>query len=364
MRNNASYKVTGIGSMMLNMRDSIIRELDNVRHIPELKRNLISLSMLDKAGCSIRVESSSLKVIKRTLVLIKGEMPHVLYIMQGTAISRDAGVVKNQEQDKTLLWHFRPGHVSEKGLKELVKQGALWSDKISVVGFCEECVLRKSSRTRFKTTMHNTKGILDYIHSNLWGPSQIESLGGACCFLSMIDDFSRMIWVYPLRSKDQVVDRFKAWKTLIKTQNNRKVRRLRTDNGLEFCNKQFDDLCEKNGILRYKTMRHTSEQNGLVERMNKTLMERVRCMLFHSKLPKTLWAEALCTTCYLINRWPSIAIEFKTPYKVWLGKLADYSKLRIFGCTTYAHINQGKLELRALKYAFLGYSNRTNSYKL
>ncbi|KAH9705871.1 reverse transcriptase Ty1/copia-type domain-containing protein [Citrus sinensis] len=159
------------------MSDGIIRELDNVRHIPEPKRNLISLSMLDKAGCCIRLESSSLKVIKGSLILMKGVMQHGLYILKGTAITGDAGVVIKQDQDKTLLWHFRLGHVSESGLKELEKQGALGSDKISTVGFCEECVLGKSSRTRFKTAVHNTKGTLDYIHSDLWGPAQIESLG-------------------------------------------------------------------------------------------------------------------------------------------------------------------------------------------
>ena len=317
MGNNASCKVIGIGSVRLKMSDGIIRELDNVRHIPEPKRNLISLSMLDKAGCCIRLESSSLKVIKGSLILMKGVMQHGLYILKGTAITGDAGVVIKQDQDKTLLWHFRLGHVSESGLKELEKQGALGSDKISTVGFCEECVLGKSSRTRFKTAVHNTKGTLDYIHSDLWGPAQIESLGGACYFLSMIDDFSRMVWVYPIRSKDQAFDRFKAWKTLIETQTNRKVRKVRIDNGLEFCNKQFDDLCEKSGIQRHKTVRHTPQQNGLAERMNRTLMERVRCMLFHSRLPKTLWAEALCTACYLINRCPSTAIELKTPYEVW-----------------------------------------------
>ncbi|KAH9754233.1 hypothetical protein KPL71_015385 [Citrus sinensis] len=272
------------GSVRLKMSDGIIRELDNVRHIPELKRNLISLSML-------------------------GVMQHGLYILQGTTITGDAGIVIKQEQDKILLWHFRLGH-------------------------------------------------------DMWGPAQIESLGGACYFLSMIDDFSRMVWVYPIRSKDQAFDRFKAWKTLIETQTNRKVRRVRTDNGLEFCNKQFDVLCEKSGIQRHKTVRHTPQQNGLAERMNRTLMERVKCMLFHSKLPKTLWAEALCTACYLINRCPSTAIELKTPYKVWSGKLTDYTKLRIFGCTAYAHIKQGKLEPRALKCAFLGYPSGTKGYKL
>ncbi|KAH9722760.1 Integrase catalytic domain-containing protein [Citrus sinensis] len=240
---NMETEVIGIGSVRLKMSDGIIRELHN-----------------------------------------------------GAAITGDAGVMIKQDQDKTLLWHFRLGHVSESGLKELEKHGALGGDKISTVGFCEECVLGKSSRTRFKTAVHNTKGTLDYIHSDLWGPAQIESLGGACYFLSMIDDFSRM--------------------------TNRKVRRVRTDNGLEFCNKQFDDLCEKSGIQRHKTVRHTPQQNGLAERINRTLMERVR----------------------------------------W--KLADYTQLRIFGCTAYAHIKQGKLEPRALKCAFPGYPSGTKGYKL
>ena len=189
MGKNPFSKVTSIGSVRLKTSDGIIRELDNVRHIPELKRNLISLSMLDKAWCSIRLESGSLKVIKGSLVLMKGEMHHGLYILQGTTISGDVGVVEKQEQDKTLLWHFRLGHVSENELKELEKQGALRSDKINAVGFCEKCVLEKSSRTRFKIAVHNNKGTLDYIHSNLWRPSHIESLGGAYYFMSMVDDF-------------------------------------------------------------------------------------------------------------------------------------------------------------------------------
>ena len=95
MGNNASCKITGIGSVRLKMSDGIIRELDNVRHIPELKKNLISLSMLDKVRCSIRLESSSLKVIKGSLILMKGEMQHGLYILQGTTIYGDARVVEN-----------------------------------------------------------------------------------------------------------------------------------------------------------------------------------------------------------------------------------------------------------------------------
>ena len=124
----------------------------------------------------------------------------------------------------------------------------------------------------------------------------------------------------------------------METQTNLKVKTLRTDNGLEFCNKQFEDFCERYGIMRHKTVVHTPQQNGLVGRMNRTLMDKVRCMLLHSKLPKSLWEEALNTVCYLVNRSPSTTIKCKTPVELWSGKVANYSKLRIFGCVACAHV--------------------------
>ena len=84
---------------------------------------------------------------------------------------------------------------------------------------------------------------------------------------------------------------------------------LRTDNGLEFCSDEFNTLCKKEGIVRHRT----PQQNGVVKRMNRTLMEKVRCILSNAQLSKSFWAKAASTTCYLINRSPSVAIEKKTP---------------------------------------------------
>lgn len=94
---------------------------------------------------------------------------------------------------KPYLWHLRLGHINEKGLKELERHGALEGDKISALRFYEECILGKSSRTRFKTAVHSIKGTLDYIHADMWEPSQFDFLGGANYFLSLINDYSRMV---------------------------------------------------------------------------------------------------------------------------------------------------------------------------
>nr|KYP63308.1 Retrovirus-related Pol polyprotein from transposon TNT 1-94 [Cajanus cajan] len=222
----------------------------------------------------------------------------------------------------------------------------------------------KASRLKFSTSTHSSGGVLDYVHSDLWGPSRTESHGGARYFLSIVDDFSRKVWVYFLKQKNEVFDRFKEWKVLVETQIGRNLKKLRTDNGLEFCDEKFSKFCRENGVARHKTVRGTPQKNGLVERFNRTILERVRCMLNHAGLPKSFWAEAVSSAVYCINRCPSTALEFKTPQEVWSGRKVDYSELRVFGCIAYAHIKQDKLEPRALKFIFIGYPEGVKGYRL
>ena len=141
------------------------------------------------------------------------------------------------------------------------------------------------------------KACLDYIHADLWGPAKEATFGGNRYFLSIIDDFSRKVWVYLLKSKDQILESFKTWKTLVENQVDRKVKCLRTDNGLEFCNTAFDNFYKENGILRHRTVPYTPQQNGVVERMDRTLLEKVRCILFTSGLPKSFWGGSLVLCC-------------------------------------------------------------------
>nr|GFC47793.1 hypothetical protein [Tanacetum cinerariifolium] len=108
----------------------------------------------------------------------------------------------------------------------------------------------------------------------------------------------------------------------------------------------------------------TPQQNGLADGMNRTLMNKVRCLLIQSGLPKTFWAEATCTAAYLINRSPSTAIEKKTHMEMWSGHPSDYGMLRTFGCVAYSHVQQGKLEPRVVKCVFLGYPDGVKGYRL
>ena len=112
---------------------------------------------------------------------------------------------------------------------------------------------------------------------------------------------------------------FKKFKALVENQTGRKIKKLRTDNGLEFVESEFEEFCAINGIARHKTLVGKPQQNGVAERINRTLLEKARCMLSNAGLwdRKAFWAEAISTACYLVNRSPHTSIDFQIPEEVW-----------------------------------------------
>ncbi|KAG8472722.1 hypothetical protein CXB51_034750 [Gossypium anomalum] len=139
MGNNVSCKITGVGTIKVKMFDGVIRTLSDVRHVPELKRNLISLSTLASKGYRYTAESRVLKISKA---------------VASSSLSND---------DITKLWHMRLGHMSENDMVELSKRGLLDGQGICKLNFCEHCVFGKQKRVRFTRGIHNTKGTLEYI---------------------------------------------------------------------------------------------------------------------------------------------------------------------------------------------------------
>jgi hypothetical protein len=192
-------------------------------------------------------------------------------------------------------------------------------------------------------------------------------LGGARYFVLFIDDFSRRCWVYPIRRKADVLAVFKTFKAPIELESEKKIKCLRTDNEGEYTSDEFDNFFQHEGIKRQFITAYTPQQNGVTERMNRTLLERTRAMLKAASLGKPFWIEAVNTACYVINRSPSTAIELKTPMEIWTGKPADYSRLHIFGSPVYVmYITQevSKLDSKSRKYVFLGYADGVKGYRL
>jgi hypothetical protein len=201
----------------------------------------------------------------------------------------------------------------------------------------------------------------------VFGPVPIPFLGKSVYYVSFIDDFSRNTWIYFLRKKSKVFDKFKEFKALVENQIENKIKLLRTNNGGEFCGNEIKEFCKKCGIERQKTIPYTPQQNGVAERMNRKLMEKTRSMLSGAGLGQEIWVEAVGTTCYLVNRSPSSSLDDKTPHEVWSGKKPSLQHLRVFGYDAYVHFpkeNRSKVDKKDEKCIFIGYKDGVKGYNL
>ena len=234
--------------------------------------------------------------------------------------------------------------------------------------FCEPCVKGKTHRLPFQSSpTKRADHPLELIHSDVCGKIGAKSLGGGEYFVTFIDDHTRYAWVYILQHKSEVFQRFQEWKALVEKSSGRKIKIFRSDNGGEYTSSEFASYLTKEGIKHELTIPHTPQQNGVAERLNRTLIESVRTMLADSKLPHRFWAEALATSVYLRNRSPTKAVEAMTPYEAWSGTKPDVSFLRVFGCSAYAHIPKAerrKLDSKARKCVMLGYGTSQKGYRL
>ena len=147
----------------------------------------------------------------------------------------------------------------------------------------------------------------------------------------------------------------------------KKLNILRSDNGGEYVSTKFEDYLKSEGIHHERTVPKIPEQNGVAERMNRTLVETMRSMLIYAKLPHAFWAEAISTAVYLRNRSPTKVLEDMTPFEAWMKTETMYRALTCFGCDAYAHVakdERKKLDSKSRKCICLGYGEETKGYRL
>jgi transposase InsO family protein len=182
---------------------------------------------------------------------------------------------------------------------------------------------------------------LQLVHSDAYGPLE-TSLGGCKYFLLFIDDFSRITWVYFLKQKSEVFEKFKIFHKLVENEVKEKMGTLKTDNGREITSNEFKTYCTNNGIRRHLTNVYTPQQNGVVEIMNHTLLGMARSMLTFKKLSSTYWSEVIHIAIYLRNKYPTASLDGITPYEAWFGFKPRVKHLRFFGSVCYALVVKEK----------------------
>ncbi|GJX39983.1 retrovirus-related pol polyprotein from transposon TNT 1-94 [Tanacetum coccineum] len=272
-------------------------------------------------------------------------------------------LLSKASKTKSWLWHRRLSHLNFGAINHLARHGlvrGLPKLKFEKDHLCSACALGKSSKKPHKPKSEDTNQEKLYLlHMDLCGPMRVASVNGKKYILVIVDDYSRFTWVKCLRSKDEAPAFIINFLKMIQVRLKETVRRIRTDNGTEFVNQTLREYYEKVGISHETSVARSPQQNGVVERRNRTLIEAARTMLIYAKAPLFLWAEAVATACYTQNRSMIRRRHGKTPYELLHDKPPDLSYLHVFGALCYPtndSENLGKLQPKADIGIFIGYA--------
>ena len=337
--------------------------------MPSLSYNLVSVSKAAERGKDAKFDQDGCKIVSKSgRIVARAHRRGSLYYLDCRAAERVT--ITQQSPNQTTLWHRRFGHLSGQALHKLSRDKLVHGLDCTLsdqVDFCEACVNGKHKRAPFKSRSSKSTKPLELVHSDVCGKMNTPSLGGGEYFLTFIDDYTHYTWVYVLKRKSEVFDKFQKWKALVENESGHNLKVLRTDRGGEYTSAEFEKFLQSAGVRHELTVPKTPEQNGVAERMNRTLVESVRSMLSDANLPQKFWAEAVSTAVYLRNRSPTKAVDDMTPFEAWMKKRPSVSHLRVFGCKAYVHVpkdERGKLDNKAKKCILVGYGEETKGYRL
>lgn len=370
---NVSFPIEGKGEVRLRFGQRIFT-LTNVMHSSQLRRNLISGPQLDLNGLSFHGGCGEVKIMRGDEFLFKAYLKDRIYRLYPKipnpgpkSVSFESCAASKLERMK--LWHRRCGHVSPSILVHTSKnQGVRGLPSLGDVDFlCEACKLGKFRSVSFKSSNKiRSDHPLELLFADVWGPCRVEGRGGERYFLSIIDDFSRRVSVYPMKLKSQVFDIVKLHITRAETYLGRKVKCFRTDNGKEFANEAFREFFDSKGIKHEFSNPYTPQQNGTVERFMQTAVNGIRTLLCDSKMNPNFWPEALKYFVYTWNRVCPKKLK-KTPFELYGGRKPSIRHLKPFGTVAYVGVpgrKRSKLEAKARRGILVGYAFKTRGYRI
>ncbi|GJR42594.1 retrovirus-related pol polyprotein from transposon TNT 1-94 [Tanacetum coccineum] len=348
--------------------------INMVYYVEGLNHNLFSVGQFCDADLEVAFRKSTCFV--RDLQgndLLTGNRGTDLYTisLQETTSSTPICLMAKASPTQAWLWHRRLSHLNFDYINLLSKKDVVIGlPKLKYVKdqLCSSCEVSKAKRSSFKSkTVPSSKGRLNLLHMDLCGPMRVASINGKKYILVIVDDYSRYTWTLFLRSKDETPEVLKDFLTMIQRNLQAPVISVRTDRGTEFLNKTLNAFFKEEGIEHQTSTPRTPEQNGVVKRRNRTLVEAARTMLSASKLPLFFWAEAIATACYTQNRSIIIPTHEKTAYHIINDRKPSIKHLHIFGCTCYLTRdgeNLDKMKEKGDPCILVGYSTQSKGYRV
>ncbi|KAL0292652.1 UNVERIFIED_CONTAM: hypothetical protein Sradi_6981600 [Sesamum radiatum] len=307
-----------VGIVQLVVSDQVRIELKDCYYVPSMIKTIISILLLDNVGFEFMINKNYFYLMKNGSSHLLGKLYNGLYILQQhDLIMTSQNKRKMDNQQNAQIWYARLGHVSQNRIKRLVESKNLEIDDLDHLPACESCLKGKMTKKPFVGQSTVARGLVDLIHSDVYGPLNTQVRGGFSYFITSTDDHSRYGYVYLMRYKSEAFGRFKEFRLEVENQTDSKI-------------KPF----------------------------GRTEMS----MMSFTDLPLSFCGYALETTIKLLNRAPSKTVA-QTPYQIWHGKPASYKYLRVWGSPAYVKKLVGdKLYSRSSLCRFVGYPKKTVGY--
>ncbi len=342
--------------------------LKDVLHAPDMGTTIVSVNRIAKAGYSVTFKDNACQIRNKADKII-GSIPasqNGLY-----KVERVFAAATPEERVDLVTLHRRLAHIAPDTIRRMVKSRAfegveLVDDGSTLV--CEACEQAKATRKQINKEREAplADAFGDEVHTDLWGPSPVPSLGGRAYYVTWIDDYSRFTKLTILRSKDQTLDAYKSFAAWAQTQKGVKIKRLRSDRGGKYTSNAFTKFLEEQGTERRLTTHDTPQHNGVAESLNRRLVERIRALLIQSGLPKSLWAEAARFVAWLRNRTTTKVLGNTTPYERLTGQKPNLAGVPEWGQRVWVHSDSGtKLDGRASEARWVGYDeDSTHAHRI
>ena len=383
--NGGREEIIGEGTVQVFLETGNSLYLYNVKHVPSAKKRLLSVGKAYYDGLDVHINGIHCHLTDSNGDLV-GVAEHVYPYQWLTDLSIENSVplpVSNEmtqcnhtkvDVDLVNIWHQRFGHLSAQNLQRLSREKMVEGLKlpsgdlskcIGHQGTCDACLHGRQTASPFKSTQNTCSKPLEVIHMDLMGPIDPETPEGYKYALVILDEFTEYSFVVLIKSKSDAAKEATYILTALQNQQDCKVQFIRTDNGTEF-NGLFK-FCREHGAVHQKTAPYAHQQNGKIERLNRTLQEKARCLLAASGLSSEHWGEALLTSNYVRNMSPVKHLS-KTPFEMMHGKAPNVSHLRIFGSRCFLLLPKskrgGKFEPVSAEGIFVGYDGLSKNYKV
>ncbi|POW05442.1 hypothetical protein PSTT_09661 [Puccinia striiformis] len=362
--------IEGTGTVWVKGQTLSKFRLLNALYVPGLRHNLIAAGALHKQGAVNQIDPNNEKrfeVVIGDEIFLRGRFENFLMIVRiepVSDISQANKIEKEANISESQLLHNRLGHLNDLYLSKTT------GNPQEKIDDCDTCKLSKATRLPFSGTRPKSCKPLDNLHIDLSGIIRIPCIYNYSYFLLIIDEFTRMTFIYFLKSKtkEEIFESINSFIIKAERHWDRKVKMITTDGGGEFINSLLMPYCHELGIMKNTTAPYTPQQNSIVERSMRTIVTKARSMMIHSGVPPRFWSLACQSAVFIQNQIYTKARkeDDEIPYKLWYGHDPNRDYIRTFGCLAYIHnrkeIRDNKISPTSRKGFLVGFDEFNKNY--